>query len=191
MVTFTSQVGEILDRIQENAIAIDEERLYWKGVAEVAATQADELEQQVRNLTRSCDELRRMYHQSEQARQEEAVFPRLIDRSMEMIDEKNRQVERLTATVNEYANENERLKQVAHQNAVAADGFTRENEELKDVLVIAKFVATVQQRKINALHGALYDAVYGYGIECNCGTECDYTCSRGRAIEALVIAEWS
>jgi hypothetical protein len=123
MVTFTdSQVDEMLTRlirIQENAIAIDEERLYWKGIAEVAATQADELEKQVRNLTHSCDELRRMYHQSQQARQEEAVFARgFIDRSMETIDEKNREIAA--------------LKEIGHQNAVAADGFAREVAMLRE-----------------------------------------------------------
>jgi hypothetical protein len=45
-----------------------------------------------------------MYHQSQQARQEEAVFARgFIDRSMEMIDEKNREIDELKLTINSYS----------------------------------------------------------------------------------------
>jgi len=91
-----------LARVEENTIAIDEERLYWKGVAEKLHETVDERE-------RAIDWLDKRIKSAE-----------------EELAEKNRQVERLAATVNEYADENERLRQVAHQNAVAADGFARE-----------------------------------------------------------------
>lgn len=105
MVTFTdSQAGEMLARlirIQESATAIDEERLYWKGVAEKLRETVDERE-------RAID---------------------WFDKRIKFAEE---ELAELAATVNDYANESVRLKQVAHQNAVAADGFAREVAMLRE-----------------------------------------------------------
>ena len=76
MVTFTdSQVGEMLARlirIQESATAIDEERLYWKGVAEKLHETVDERERMTLSLLadvtdaltaarKECDRLRALW----------------------------------------------------------------------------------------------------------------------------------
>jgi chromosome segregation ATPase len=141
MVTFTdSQADEImkrLARVQENAIAIDEERVYWKGVAEQRYKENTELRHQLAdNYFQSQQSLKqevgRLTNRLKSTEEELAMTQKALVNSLEIIDEKNRQVERLAATVNEYVDENERLRQVAHQNAVAADGFAREVAMLRE-----------------------------------------------------------
>ena len=69
---------------------------------EVVTSMAEARSSTITNLTRSCEQLRDMYHKCEKARQEEAVFARgFVETRMEIIDERNRRIAELEAALSE------------------------------------------------------------------------------------------
>jgi len=100
MVTFTdSQVGEIikrLARVQENAIAIEEERLYWKDVAEKRYVENQDLRHQLagnhfqsqQSLKR---EVERLANRLQSTEEELVMTQKALVNSLEIIDKKNRE----------------------------------------------------------------------------------------------------
>lgn len=125
MVVFTNeQVAVIMARL-------DRAQEIFDSMADKAVREIENIADEKRSLEREVERLKNRLKSTEE---ELAMAQKALANSLEIIDGKNRQVERLAATINGYADESERLRQVAHQNAVSADGFSCEVMRLRDIL---------------------------------------------------------